>query len=923
MNAPGGGLTESSRGAARPAFRLARRVVVQWPGRSILVAALIAVPILGVSGIDTVEASHSATPAEDVRLHLGQTQAMISVVSTPDNTLRQDPVDPQGGTSSSGDAPEAGATLRDPADLVAPGSHLLTTRYTSVVARTATGLGSFQAVEGQPYDPAFAGMYDLVEGHRPTKAGEIMVSPAGLARLGIEVGGTVRVTKPVSATFQVTGTLKDVATSNDDVVFYGADGAFDGVAATSDLRGTSFFVSGAPVTWSDVRAFNRQGMTVLSRAVLLDPPTAGVAPRLSGISTGNPFGILLVALLGAFGMFEVCLLAGAAFAVSAKRRQRELAILSSVGAERRTLFAVMSFEGILLGFAGGIVGTALGVLGAHIAEPLIADGLATRFPGFHVDWPVLALIVLGATASGWIAAAIPARTASRVDVVAALRGAQRPPRVSLRRPIVGFFLAVGGSIVALMGGLVVIGSLQAEQANQSIYRGGIGLLVAGPVIMQVGALLIAPQLLRWATTVLARWGTGARLGSRDASRNPSRTVPALAAIMSTVFVSAFAMCMVSGGQAIAIRDYSWSAPVDTATVGLYESQDPSDSSGISPTVLASPGGIPAALEGAFPGARVRILSSVPDFQELGETTVTSYVVPRLPEEANTQRPIYLDSGGTGDHIIVGSIADLRAILGEEVSATSKATLASGGIVSLYPQYVTDGHVTLDTVPARLTADSERQAPTKSVRVEATVQRPAHDISFGTFLLPATAKKLGLHPQPSMVFASLAGTPTAAETDAATGRLAVVDSALSVSVEKGPDVFAQQWSWALLGLTTLIAVAAAAVALALARADSRRDDEVLESIGAPPRLQRSYGFWQATLIAGLGAVIGVGLGLVPAFALGLKSGGATHGFLPFDPPWLQLGLTAFAMPLLIAGGAWVTGRRSGRTRREAPSAVRLG
>ncbi|BDZ50116.1 hypothetical protein GCM10025867_23570 [Frondihabitans sucicola] len=299
---------------------------------------------------------------------------------------------------------------------------------------------------------------------------------------------------------------------------------------------------------------------------------------------------------------------------------------------------------------------------------------------------------------------------------------------------------------------------------------------------------------------------------------------------------------------------------------------------------------------------------------LGDSAVSSYVVPHLPDEPNTQRPIYLDSGLGDDHVTVGSEADLAAILGEKVSAQSSATLRSGGIVSLYPQYVKNGAVTLDTVPAQLTASDDRRPPTKSVQVPATVQRPPHDMDFGMFLLPTTASRLGLEPHPSQVFLQLKETPTSAQRDKADADLAVIDSSLTLSIETGPELFAQQWAWALLALTTLIAVGAAAVALALARADARRDDEVLESIGAPPRLQRSYGFWQAVLIAGLGAVIGVGLGLVPAFALGLKGGGVTHGFLPFDPPWLQLALTAFGMPLLIAAGAWLTARRSRRARR---------
>jgi hypothetical protein len=50
-------------------------------------------------------------------------------------------------------------------------------------------------------------------------------------------------------------------------------------------------------------------------------------------------------------------------------------------------------------------------------------------------------------------------------------------------------------------------------------------------------------------------------------------------------------------------------------------------------------------------------------------------------------------------------------------------------------------------------------------------------------------------------------------------------------------------------------------------------------------------------------LGAGMGLVPALALGANAD------TPFVAPWLQIGLTALALPLAIACGSWLFTRRS--------------
>ncbi|TFC31162.1 FtsX-like permease family protein [Cryobacterium sp. TMT1-3] len=325
------------------------------------------------------------------------------------------------------------------------------------------------------------------------------------------------------------------------------------------------------LTWSQIGELNPRGATVLSRTVLLDPPPVGSYIYSSGDTTDTSTN-LFIALLGGFALFEVALLAGAAFTVGARTQQRTLATLASVGGDKRMLIGVVSFGGVILGALGAALGTVLGLTGAWIFMQISANGSAARYPGFHLD--VVSFIVIAgfAVLAGWCAATVPARAAGRIDVLAALRGAQRPPRVTRRRTVAGLVLLALGAVIAVIGGVV------ERAAYMPVYQirlvnFGIALIIAGPVIMQIGAVLIVPMILRWAARVASRVGPGARLATRDVARNPGRSVPALAAIMSCVFVATFAMTLISTLQLNSTTDYIYGAPLPTASVSLTTSLD--------------------------------------------------------------------------------------------------------------------------------------------------------------------------------------------------------------------------------------------------------------------------------------------------------------------------------------------------------------
>ncbi|MDQ1570069.1 MAG: putative transport system permease protein, partial [Actinomycetota bacterium] len=931
------GLDSHRRGGLKVAFRLARRNAQQAPGRSILIAALIAIPVIGLAGLATVVTSMLPTVQETLRTQLGHSQAMLQMVSPPDPSLVQSPNEPavyQFDNGVNGPLHHKETAPVVVPDSFLPGVRILSVRETSVTVRTAHGTGSLSALEGEPWDKSFAGKYDRATGRVPVIGNEIMASPAALKRLGVHLGDTVTVLLPKPATVTVVGTLVDRSQPTHAQILFAFPAALDGVAPESDLAGTQFYLPDTPVSWAMVQKLNHSGAVVLSRDVLLNPPLASQT-TIAAQDAYIPWTQLTIAFpLAGFALFEVALLAGAAFMVGARREQRSLATLASVGGDRRMLFQVIAFGGVVLGVIGGVVGSGLGVFGAWLYINLSSDGSATEYPGFHANPFVLAGVILFAALAGLFAAAIPARVASRVDVVAALRGALRPPRVTMRRPVVGIVLAAIGAGITLIGGAICLIPQAPNQYEPVHTVVGLGLVVVGPIVMQVGAILLAPLILRWISRLLANFGLGARLGSRDASRNSSRSVPALAAIMTTIFVGSFIMTFISSSEAEGRAGWDYWTKPNLASADLAGWRP----NGKLPTT-ADAQRAASAIESTFHVKSARVLSTAVERVLESATAADNrglFATPALVNSTGCPQGVFLQYSGPfiaaptcarapydlNQTIWVGDAADLSLALGKKASAVSRQTLASGGVVALYPQYVRNGSATIEWRTGSQQNRDQRvrktSAAVRSVTLPATVQTPGHDYKFAVFISPATARSLGISFAPSLVLAPVSGPPTDAQYDTLNAAAVSITGGdvnnipMYFRVEPGPPNTSGSVAWILLAICALIALGAAAVAIGLARADGRRDDYVLGATGASPRLRRSFGFWQAVCLAGTGAIIGVALGIVPVLALSLSPAATTVGGLLFSPPWVQLALAAVAVPVVIASGTWLLSRGGQRS-----------
>ena len=180
-------------------------------------------------------------------------------------------------------------------------------------------------------------------------------------------------------------------------------------------------------------------------------------PKLLGV------GVLLTGL----GMLEIVLLAGPAFAVGARRRSRELALVAAAGGSPAHLRRIVLADGALLGLVGALIGLTVGVLVAFAARGLLEEQFFDARAGGYRVWPLaLAGITALAVLTGVAAALIPAFTAARQSVVQGLTGRRGAVRSRRRWILLGTALLLAGGALAgysalrvntygLLGGLIL------------------------------------------------------------------------------------------------------------------------------------------------------------------------------------------------------------------------------------------------------------------------------------------------------------------------------------------------------------------------------------------------------------------------------------------------------------------------------------
>jgi putative ABC transport system permease protein len=268
----------------------------------------------------------------------------------------------------------------------------------------------------------FADTYDVVIGSEIAK------------KLKYKLGDTIVLSHGESQTklaehadspFTIKGVLSPTGTTIDR-------GAYISLAAMEALhanfgapKGTPIAKRGEPksITALLVGLNKRSQVFALQRAIgdYQNEPLMAVMPGVAMDKIWRMSATLEYALLFISAIVAVTTLLGLVSSVLSGlgERKRELAILRSAGARPLDIFALLSFEGVLLALSGIICGAAALALAALIFAPILADryGIALYLSALSErEWATLGAIAI----AGLIASLIPAIKAYRMSLADAL-----------------------------------------------------------------------------------------------------------------------------------------------------------------------------------------------------------------------------------------------------------------------------------------------------------------------------------------------------------------------------------------------------------------------------------------------------------------------------------------------------------------------
>ena len=152
-----------------------------------------------------------------------------------------------------------------------------------------------------------------------------------------------------------------------------------------------------------------------------------IAPLQKQLVAGVRLTVLV--LWGAVGlvMLLACVNVASLMISRTLARQREMAVRAAVGARRWQLIRQLLTESVLVGLVGGALGLLIAVWGTRAIGSLVPKDFASSvydLNNIHLDWRVFAFTLGLSVLTGIVFGLAPALTASRPDLIGALRNSR-------------------------------------------------------------------------------------------------------------------------------------------------------------------------------------------------------------------------------------------------------------------------------------------------------------------------------------------------------------------------------------------------------------------------------------------------------------------------------------------------------------------
>src|SRR5215213_9777458 len=341
-------------------IRVARRDVGRSRWRSLLVGLLILLPVMGMTWGITI----LATVMPDADANDTHQMGAADLILLP------------GSSAAQRSALFHGATLEP---VMNAGGRLLlpgTAANVSITSRSLEGLAR--------------GTLTISDGRQPSTPGEVAISDRLVEIAGASIGG--RVELEGIGTLLVVGIVEDPWDLDERLVLLDPSIARE--------------VSDDSAAWLVALAPGADPLPILDAAS--DPGQTGVPlqvnwrlgsgrlAELGGTAGASGAATPAVVVMGGLVLLESALVAAAAFAVSIRRRQRELGLLAATGAEPRHLAGTVLGEGVVLGLVGAIGGAAVGLLTAAATWPFLDEITNRRNPALVIEpVPLSAAALIG------------------------------------------------------------------------------------------------------------------------------------------------------------------------------------------------------------------------------------------------------------------------------------------------------------------------------------------------------------------------------------------------------------------------------------------------------------------------------------------------------------------------------------------------
>jgi putative ABC transport system permease protein len=560
-------------------------------------------------------------------------------------------------------------------------------------------------------------------------------------------------------------------------------------------------------------------------------------------------------LVGAFLIFNT-------FTIIVAQRTRELALLRCLGASRRQVMNSVLLESLIVAAVASLVGLGLGVLIAGGLRTLLSTFLGADIPATGIQFQprtVVVSLLVGLVVTV-LAALLPARKATRVPPVAALQPetAFAPTGFRKRRIVIGVLVTAAG-VAALLAGLF------RPEGNQLVN------VASGAVVVFFGVAILSPLIARPLARVIG-WpfarafrlpGTLAR---QNAMRNPRRTASTAAALMIGLALVAFVSI--------------FAASIKASTTEILEESVTAD------YILFNDNFQPFTPEAA---------------ERLAEQ-------PQLAAVAGMRfGPWKLN--GAGKSLSAIDPAAYQQVVKTEVTAGNLGDLASGGLAVKDTVAEAEGWTVGERVPMEFPRNGVQQIPVKAIYEDNSLN--------GDFLLGLPDYERGYADQAdSQILIKAAPGVAPADSRAAIDRVMVDFPNVTVRDQaEFRDEQARQIDqiinlfYSLLGLAIVIALFGIVNTLGLSIFERIRELGLLRAVGATRGQLRSMIRWEAVIIAVLGAVLGLAVGVFFGWTIvrALSSQGITEFTLPVGQ------LVGFVLAAALAGilAAVLPGRRAAR------------